>query len=109
MTVLVDFSGDNTSITAGGGETTLASSTNNGVFQVAVDTENLANGDVLEIKIYTKVLAGSTKHLVFHAIYAHAQAELVKISPPIMSPNYFEATLTLTGTTRTFDWAIMRS
>lgn len=107
--IVVDSTGDDTSITAGGGETSLGSSTTAGLFEAVIDVTNLANGDVLEITIYDKVLSGSTKKVVFHAVYAHAQAEKIKISPPHMVTHYFEAALTLTGTTRTFDWEFRRA
>jgi hypothetical protein len=109
MAVTVDSSGDDTSITAGGGATSLGSSTTAGVFQLVLDTNNLANGDVLEVNVYDKVLSGSTARVVFNAVYANAQGEKIKVSPPIMVSHYFEVQLTLTGSTRTFDWEFRRA
>lgn len=84
-----------------------AAITTAGTYVLKVDTTNLANGETVTLKIYDKVLTGSTEHLIYTATYVHVQAEPVKASPPCVASFHFKATLTQTGGTgRAYDWSI---
>ena len=74
-------------------EHTLYEATANYNFVLVVDTVNMVNGDVTELKIYTKTLATSTAAVAYYAAYAHAQAQPVKYSVPVPANIYFKATL----------------
>lgn len=86
-----------------------------GVWELAVQTKNMVDGDELELRAYVKVLTGDASPLlVYYTNYIHkqgdanatsAQGEVVKYSPPVSSP--FAITFTLKqilGTARVFDW-----
>ena|SRR5437868_4107605 len=79
-----------------------------GVYALVVDTANMANGDVLELRAKTKCKAGSASRQAFFVTYAHAQADANKYSIPI--PADVEVLFTLkqtAGTGRSFDWNIL--
>jgi uncharacterized protein YdaL len=80
-----------------------------GVYVLVVDTANMVDGDLLELRVKTKAKSGSTSRLAYFAIFANAQGELIKYSPPI--PADVEVVFTLKqsgGTSRSFDWNILQ-
>ena len=86
-------------------EHTLVDSTTAGTHLLAVDTNVLANGDTIELRIYSKVLTGGTARVLYMASYSHAQAEPIKFSIPVPTIWNFKATLKQTaGSVRTFPW-----
>ena len=92
-------------------EHSLASDSVAGVYMLAVDTVNMANGDVLELRVKTKVLTSGTARLAYLATYAHVQADPIKYSipVPIQEDGGISATLKQTaGTGRNFDWSLLR-
>ena len=90
-------------------ETTLATDTNNGTFIPQIETTNLANGDILEVRDYTICLSGGTLTQSWKGTYQHAQLNNEKISPPIASDQSIKVTLKQTaGTGRTFSWKFLR-
>lgn len=103
--------GNSTAITAGGGETTLATITSAGVYQFSIDLNVLAAGDVLEVRIYTKVRTGATSRVAWMAVYQNAQSadNMNVYSPPLMITTEYKVTVTLTGTNRTFVWSIVQA
>lgn len=89
-------------------EHTLATITSNDTLQLIVDTANMAAGDVLILRVKTKVLSGGTTRLVQEAIYANAQSIPIKYSDPIMSDQEAVFTLEQTdGTGRSYPWKVM--
>ncbi len=89
-------------------EHTLTTSTTGKTYVLAVDCGNMVNGDTTTLKIYTKVLAGSTERLAYSATFIHAQGIPNKYSVPVPANQSFKATLTQTaGTGRNFDWAVL--
>lgn len=79
-----------------------------GVYVLAVDTSNMVNGDVLELRIKTKVKSGSTSRVEYFATFAHAQSDPNKKCIPVPIDTEFVATLKQTaGTGRSFDWNIL--
>jgi hypothetical protein len=52
-------------------------------FVLIVNTENLLNDEILELRIKTKVISTSTADEVYVATYNHAQGQKVKYSPPV--------------------------
>jgi len=98
-----------------GTEHTLATITTSRTLILRVKTNNLADGatpDIVELKVYAKVLTGDTTPpdatvLAYAATYVGKQAETVKCSIPITSP--FSAAFTLKqtqGTGRAFAWSV---
>ncbi len=90
-------------------EHVLATITTAGVYELAVDTNAMVNGDELELKITDRVLTGGTNRTCYFASFAHVQATNTKKSPPIVV--LFNATFTLkqtAGTSRDFPWGVNR-
>lgn len=100
-----------------GTEHTLVTEGDSGIYVLFVNLENMVNGDVLELRAYTKVLTGdANSFLAFEQFYSNDQGDnaapgssakgaVVVKSPPIESP--FELVWTLkqtAGTGRVFDW-----
>lgn len=89
-------------------EHTLGSAqTSAGTFVLVVNLGNMANGDKVRLKIYTKVRTGDSEAVAFSAHFAHVQGQPNQYSIPVASPFSFKATLEQTdGTGRAFPWAI---
>jgi hypothetical protein len=89
-------------------EHTLATSTTGKTYVLVVDTTNMVNGDVLELRIKTKPRSGGTSTLAYIANYADLQTAPVKYSVPIPANVELVATLKQTaGTGRVFIWCIL--
>lgn len=89
-------------------EHTLYNSTTAGMFQLAVDTSNLVSGESVELRAYTKVInsAGTYRQATVVTVLG-ADASPAAISPPLLCPNGAQFTLKqLSGTGRSFDWAV---
>lgn len=89
-------------------EHTLATISEAGTYVLAVDTGALALGDVLELRVKTKVRAGDTSRTAYFATFAHAQGDPNKYSIPI--PITDEVVFTLkqvSGVGRSFPWNVI--
>ena len=95
--------------TADGSEDTLASaSAASGTFVLRVDTSNMADGDVTELRAYSKANASGSEVLCWYVSIANAQGEVLKYSPPIPTAEDIKFTLKQTaGTNRTYQWAVL--
>jgi len=80
-----------------------------GTYKFKVDTVNLANGDVLELRIYEQI-DGTNYRQCWKGTYQHAQLNTGKISPVHeTSGNTLKFTLKQTaGTGRSFPWQVIR-
>lgn len=91
-------------------EHTLSSGSAAGDYQLLVDMSNLADGDIVEIRVKTKVLsADSSYSTVFMGTYANAQGSdrAIVASPPLMCPCGYSVSLKQTaGTSRDFKWSL---
>ena len=107
MTIASNQSGSQTATIST--EHTLGSAiTAAGVYVFVCDCTNMVNGDVLELRIYTKCKSGSTERLAYFATYAHAQGDMIKYSVPVPCDTSFKATLKQTaGTGRAFEWNLL--
>lgn len=89
-------------------EHTLSTQTDGGVYVLVVNTYNLANGDVVILRIKTKAVHDSTSRLAYMATYANAQSEFVKYSIPVPVDSEIICTLEQTdGTGRDFEWNLL--
>jgi hypothetical protein len=98
------------SSTVGSSEETLATTTTSGWYQAVWNLQNMANGDIVELYVYAKVLTGDTAQLVFYGAYRDVQAEKVKVTGLISSP--FQLIMKMkhsAGTTRNFPWSLNRA
>jgi len=77
-------------------------------YVLTVDTTNMANGDLVELRAKAKVLTAGVERLVYIVAYQHLQGRPVKVSVPIASPYSISFTLKQTaGTARAFDWNVV--
>lgn len=79
-----------------------------GVYVFAVDTSNMVNGDMLELRAKTKLKSGSTSRVAYLAQFAHVQGEPNKYSVPVPVDTEVQFTLKqVAGSSRSFDWNIL--
>lgn len=91
-----------------GTEHTLATNTSGKTVVLVVDTGNMANGDILELRLKTKVLSGGTSRLAYIATYSNIQATPQKYSVPVPANIEIVATLKQTaGTGRNYPWSLL--
>lgn len=87
----------------------LAATATSGVYVFMTDLGPMANGDVVELRIYS-VINGGTERLAYYAVYANAQAQPSKYSVPVpnLSTDTVRYTLKQTaGTVRTFPFRVV--
>jgi hypothetical protein len=90
-------------------EHTLDTETTAGVYVLVVDMNNLADGDVVILRIKTKAKTGSTSRLAYQSTFSNAQTEVNKYSPAIPVDTEIICTLEQTdGTGRSFDWNLLK-
>lgn len=91
-----------------GTEHTLATDTSNRKYKLVVDAANMVVSDVLELRLYTKVLSGDAYQLAYFGSWADVQIELNKYSEVVPANIDIKATLKQTaGTGRNFKWALL--
>ena len=107
MSVTSNQSGSQTA--AIGTEHTLgAAITTSGVYVLVVDSNAMANGDVLELRAYSKCKTGSTSRQARIGAFANVQVDPNKYSVPIPIDTQVTFTLKQTaGVGRTYDWNIL--
>jgi hypothetical protein len=87
----------------------LGAITDDGVYQVFLDVNDMVAGDQLRIKIYEKCRSGDTQRICYESILAGAQAQPIWVSPSLILINGWEVTLyALAGTTITVLWSIRK-
>lgn len=110
MAWTVDSSGTKTA-TASGTEDTLVDNTSPGgnTFTLYTDMSNLANGDIVELRIYVKILTGGTLRVAWVQSYTNAQGSdnAIAMSIPVIGFWNIKFTLTVTtSTSRDFPWEV---
>lgn len=98
-----------TTITTVGTEQTIATITTAKPFQVSIDITPLQAGEFLQIRLKKKVLSTSTSAAAFNGIVSWLDASVtpVIIIPGVLSISELDLTFNqLTGTARTFSWAV---
>jgi len=89
-------------------EHTLNTDTSNKTYVLGVDLNALVNGETVELRVYTKMLSGSTSRLAYIATYVNVQGIPNVFSPPITANNECKVTLKqIGGTGRAFDWVLL--
>lgn len=91
-------------------EHTLATTTTAGVFVAHFNLTNLANGDVVRLRVKTKVLTGDTAESIWDAVYANDQGAVPIVhTPPLVSMFSLAVTIEQTaGTGRNVPWALIQ-
>ena len=91
-------------------EHTLATVTDAGIYVLRVDLNNLAPGDVVELRLYAKARNSSdSERLLYAASYGPLSPEAkLTDSVPVVAAGHFRASLKQTaGTGRAWPWAIL--
>lgn len=90
--------------------TTLGSQTDDGVFQVWLDLNALADGDIFRLKAYEKVQSSDTQRCFWSHDFANAQGtEDNWPSPSFILMHGWTFSLTkIAGTDRTITWSIRK-
>ena len=93
--------------TADGTEQTLYTTSSGGHYTASVDLTNMASGDTTEIRIYKKVLTGSTLTQIDIYTFTDGQTNDVFFIPFVSCPFGYKVTLKQTaGTNRNYDWSV---
>lgn len=88
---------------------TIATQTDDGVYQVMLDLSALANGDVFQFRGYEKTRSGDTQRTFVEYTFAHAQNTPNWISDSFILLHGWDFTLDkLSGTDRTITWSIRK-
>lgn len=100
---------DGTQSATPGTEHTLTTITSSSTCILAVDTSNLAGVEVVELRVYMKVLSTSAEVLMHRGTYGPGAPALPGVaSVPVVSPHSFRATLKqIGGSSRDFDWHVV--
>lgn len=78
-----------------------------GIYSISVDTSNLTNGDILELRGKKKILPGGAEKTYLLGTFRDVQADPAKDSLPMISLYSCSFTLKqVAGTGRAFDWNI---
>ncbi len=89
-------------------EHTLDNDTTGKTYVLVVDTGAMVSGDIVILRIKTKVLSGGTLRLAYSATYAHAQGDPIKYSIPVPANIEIECSLEQTdGTGRSYPWSLL--
>lgn len=90
-------------------EHTLATISADGTYQLQVDCNNMALGDVTLLRAKLKVRSSGTTRLLYEHRLTHVQASPVVVTVPVASTNELVYTLTQTaGTGRAYPWEIVQ-
>lgn len=96
-----------------GSPVTLADTSAAATYQLTIELGNLAAGDVLEVRIWKKVLTGGTRGVAYFARRSDAQPAddrqllSVPISTALADSGAIRAEITQTkGSSRNFDWCL---
>lgn len=109
MTWTVDTSSTTTLTGSGTEDVLVAGATTNATYAFKADLSNMVNGDVVEVRIYTKVLTGGTLRVLWKGTFAHVQTNKIVASPPVPSDFSCKVSMTQTaGTGRSIDWSLLR-
>jgi hypothetical protein len=85
-----------------------------GVFQLYISLENLAAGDIVELRAYQIMLTGDTRKVIMKEVYSDAQPTddihkfFVPLANELTDAGSIRFTLKQTrGTTRNFKWKVL--
>lgn len=106
MAISVEASGTQTSSVDI--EHTLSTKTDPKVYILSVDLSAMALGDIVELRLKTKVLTGGTSRVAYLATYAHVQGQPNVYSVPVPISWEIIATLKQTaGSSRNYPWELL--
>ena len=87
--------------------TTPTYQTTDGVYQLFLELNNLADGDQFRIRVYEKISSGGTARIVMEWVVAHAQSQPLWVTPSLILMHGWEFSLQrLSANSRTIAWSI---
>lgn len=87
--------------------TSLAAQTNDGIYQVFIETINIAAGDSFQIRVYEKVYSSATQRVIYEEILNGAQSNGTWVSPSLILMHGWDVSIKkLAGTDRNFGWSV---
>ncbi len=87
--------------------TTKTDQTTDGVYQLWLELNNLANGDEYRVRVYERISSGGTTRVAMEWVIAHTQSQPLFVTPSLIFLHGWEFSLTkLTGTDRSIAWSI---
>ena len=89
--------------------TTPSYQTTDGVYQLWLELNNLANGDEFRLRVYEKISSGGTARIAMEWVFSHAQSEPLYVTPSLILLHGWDFSLTkLAGTDRSIAWSIRK-
>lgn len=87
--------------------TTKTDQTTDGIYQLVLELNNLANGDEYRVRVYERISSGGTTRIAEEWVIAHAQSTPIWYTPALTFMHGWEYSLTkLAGTDRAIAWSI---
>lgn len=86
--------------------TALTPRTDDGVFQVFVDSAAMSFGDQFRLRVYEKITAAGAQRVIYEAILTGAMADSWAFPSLIMLHGWDVTVQKLAGTDRSFSWSI---
>lgn len=87
--------------------TTPSYQTTDGVYQLYLELNNLADGDTFRLRAYEKISSGGTVGTVFEEYFGGAQATRLFVTPSLIFLHGWDFSLTkIAGTDRSIAWSI---
>jgi hypothetical protein len=105
------FSVSTTELSFVSGTSALQEVTDDGIYQLFLDLNTVANGDVFEVRVYEKVRSSSTKRVAHHFVIADAQGTdgAIAVTPPLQLMHGWDMTIDRTaGADRTIEYSIRK-
>lgn len=89
--------------------TTKTDQTTDGIYQLVLEMNNLANGDEFRVRLYERISSGGTTRIAEEWVIAHLQNAPIWFSPSFILMHGWEFSLTkLAGTDRSIAWSIRK-
>jgi hypothetical protein len=97
-----------TEISLVSGTSSLQSITTDGIYQVFLDLNAMANGDVFELRVKEKVRSADTQRNVYIVSFANAQTSQPNAATPslILMHGWDITIIKISGTDRAIPWSI---
>jgi hypothetical protein len=87
----------------------LATQTDDGIYQLFLDVNALAAGDVFTVKAYEKVYGAATQRVIQTWTLSGAQADPVFVTPPLILIHGWDfSIIKTTGTDRSIAWSVRK-
>jgi hypothetical protein len=87
--------------------TTKTDQTTDGIYQLLLELNNLANGDEFRVRLYERISSGGTARVVEEWVIANAQSTPNWMTPSFILMHGWEFSLAkLAGTDRSIAWSI---